>query len=188
MQAAPERLMEAENSHKHGNSYWGVDEAMHAAWETEIDLLRQALDASSDQQVAEAVLQFLVARETRRAAHSLSSELIAFERNFEWEEGLAKYVELEIWRQAFESGTYTPVQGMQHDPDFKQYRSFEQRWSQELGQMSRQASREGDTRFYYTGMAQAMLLDRLLPDWKERVFEHGIWLDSLLAEATRNQE
>jgi len=184
---APARLEAAEASHRIGEGYWQTDEAMHEDWQEEIKLLRDALEAGSDERARERVGEFLLVRQRRRDAHSLSAELVAFEREFEWEEGLAKYVELESWRQAFESGSYQPVAGMEADPDFKGYRTFEQRWSQELGQMGRQASQEGDTRFYYTGMAQAMLLDRLLPGWKERIFQPGVYLESLLSEAVEGQ-
>ena len=108
---------------------------------------------------------------------------MAFERRFEWLEGLAKYVELESWRQAAETAGYQPLPAVMDDSDFKDYDTFDRRWSQEIGQMKRQATREGDTRFYYTGMAQAILLDRLLPDWKGRVMEDGVWLEDLLQEA-----
>jgi hypothetical protein len=40
-------------------------------------------------------------------------------------------------------------------------------------------------RFYYSGMAQAVLLDRLMPDWKVRAWSEGVWLEDLLAEAVR---
>ena len=61
------------------------------------------------------------------------------------------------------------------------YADFDGRWSLEIGQMKRQAGQEGDTRFYYTGLAQAALLDRLAPGWKEQVLEEGAWLEDLLA-------
>jgi len=48
--------------------------------------------------------------------------------------------------------------------------------------MKRQVDQEGDTRFYYTGMAQATLLDRLSPDWK-RTMAEDVWLEDLLAQA-----
>jgi hypothetical protein len=35
----------------------------------------------------------------------------------------------------------------------------------------------------YTGMAQAFLLDRLMPEWKSIIFQEGIWLDQLLEAA-----
>jgi hypothetical protein len=37
-------------------------------------------------------------------------------------------------------------------------------------------------RFYYTGMAQAMLLDRLHPGWHEQTLTDEVWLESLLDE------
>ncbi|MFO7624532.1 MAG: hypothetical protein R6V73_09280 [Anaerolineales bacterium] len=38
----------------------------------------------------------------------------------------------------------------------------------------------GDGRFYYSGMAQAMLLDELLPGWKEQALREGVFLEDLL--------
>jgi hypothetical protein len=45
------------------------------------------------------------------------------------------------------------------------------------------ANDEGDGRFYYSGMAQAYLLDRLSPGWKQSAFQPGVYLDELLAAA-----
>lgn len=41
-------------------------------------------------------------------------------------------------------------------------------------------------RFYYTGAAVALLLDRLLPGWQERFARGGLTLQGLLAEAVRS--
>lgn len=49
--------------------------------------------------------------------------------------------------------------------------------------MQNQASREGDGRFYYSGRAQAVILDRLLPGWQARAFDQDVWLEDLLPEA-----
>ena len=48
-----------------------------------------------------------------------------------------------------------------------------------------EATRTGDVRFYYTGMAQGFLLDRLLPGWKARALGKGVYLDDLVEEAIR---
>jgi hypothetical protein len=180
---ALDRFEDAELAYGDGARYWTVDPEMSDAWRQEIKLLAQALDAESDEQAASLARQFLTQRQDRRQAHNLSPELVAFERRFEWLEGVAKYVELEIWRQAAETEDYQPLPAMTEDPDFDGYAGFDGRWSQEIGQMKRQASQEGDPRFYYTGMAQAALLDRLLPGWKEQVLEAGIWLEDLLLQA-----
>jgi hypothetical protein len=175
---APERLAAAEAAHSRGDAYWQADAGMGDDWQAEIDLLAQAVRAEDDEQARALVEQFLEARQRRRAEHDLSPELIDYERQLEWEEGLAKYIELAVWRAAYEHTGYIPL--LMDDPDFKAYRTFPSRFNQEISQMRRQAKQEGEARLYYTGMAQAMLLDRLLPGWKDKVFEQGVWLEQLL--------
>jgi hypothetical protein len=96
-------------------------------------------------------------------------------------------VELEIWRQA-STGNYVPIGEAGDLTNFENYGGFEQRWSRELDQISRMAGDEGDGRFYYTGVAQAVLLDRLLPGWKLQIFDGKVWLEDLLKEATQVME
>ncbi len=43
---------------------------------------------------------------------------------------------------------------------------------------------DGETLFYYSGFAQGVLLDYLMPAWKVRVLE-GEYLEDLLAESIR---
>ena len=92
---------------------------------------------------------------------------------------------LGIWREASTAPGYVPVPALAEDPDFKEYATFAQRWSQELDQMKRQAALEGDVRCYYTGMAQAVLLDRLMPDWKAHILTETAALEDLLREAVQ---
>ncbi len=179
---APERLEAAERAYRLGERYWPADVEMREAWGTEIDLLARALGAKTEDEAADLARQFLEARAARRGA--LASDLVDYERHLEWEEGLAKYVELSIWRAAYEAPEYTPALAPGEDAQFSAYRGYPQRWSQEVGQMRRQAGREGETRFYYTGMAQAVLLDRLLPGWQARALHEGVWLEDLLSGAT----
>jgi hypothetical protein len=54
-----------------------------------------------------------------------------------------------------------------------------------VAELKRQADQAGETRFYYTGMAQASLLDRLMPDWKVRILAKGVWLEDLLQSAVQ---
>jgi hypothetical protein len=184
---APGRLEAAEKAHRLGERYWTADVEMGADWETEIDLLAQALDASSSSDAASLSAQFLAQRDLRRQRNNLPAVLVDYERQLEWEEGLAKYVEMEIWRQASLARDYRPLPELEADGDFKEYRSFQQRWRQEISQMKRQAGQEGETRFYLTGMAQATLLDRLLPGWKELALAEGVFLEDLLREAVSAQ-
>lgn len=180
---APGRLAEAEAAHRHGDAYWRADPDMRADWQRETSLLSEALAAPSDGQAAALAADFLRARQERRASHGLSAGLVAYERQLEWEEGLAKYVALAIWRAANESQGYAPVLTAAVDADFAAYRGFSKYWKQEVAQMRRQAGREGETRFYYTGMAQAVLLDRLAPGWKATALADGAWVEGMLADA-----
>lgn len=76
--------------------------------------------------------------------------------------------------------------GLLTDPDFSGYGTFDRRWSQEIDQLGRKAVDEGDGRFYYSGMAQAVLLDQLMPDWKTRALGEDIFLEDLLATAVES--
>lgn len=183
--SAPEKLAAAELAGRRDDDrYPWEDEALIADWQTELDILVEALRAGDTEEAAELVRAFLEVREARRESAGLDAELIAYEQQREWTEGLARYAELEFWRLA-EGENYAPLPETAGLPDFNAYAGFDTRWQRELEQMRRTASDEGDGRFYYTGMAQAVLLDRLMPGWKELAFEEGIWLEGLLEEAAR---
>lgn len=189
MRLAPERLEVAEKAHRLGERYWAADDEMGPDWETEIDLLAQALAAANPSDASSLSARFLEQRDLRRQRYRLPVELVDYERQLEWEEGLAKYIELEIWQQAFLAQDYLPLPEMETDPDFKEYRSFQQRWRQEISQLKRQAGQESENRFYLTGLAQAALLDQLSQGWKEQALADGVFLEDLLrqvveAEAT----
>ena len=181
---APDKLMAAElANNKYESQYPWQDASLQADWQKELNLLSDALQTTSKDQAAQLAQRFLEQRKVRRENAGLSSNLIAYEMQREWEEGLARYTELEIWRQAA-TEDYTPIPETSSLVDFKQYKSFASRWSHEIQQITLMTGVEGDGRFYYTGMAQAFLLDRLMPNWKSKTFQDGIWLEDLLAEAT----
>ena len=182
---APLRLAEAEAANRSESEYPWDNAALGEAWKHETGLLVEAIRASSNEEAAKLVRQFLAQRDERRATAELSQELRSYERQREWLEGLAKYAELSIQRIAAETPGYTPVTALGADPDFKAYTTREQYWSAQLGEVTRTAGRAGETRFYYSGMAQAVLLDRLLPGWKERAFEPDVTLEDLLREAIK---
>ncbi|MGB5049001.1 MAG: hypothetical protein WBO46_08720, partial [Caldilineaceae bacterium] len=181
---ASTRLLASEKANTQwADSYPVTDESFQDDWQTELDLLDSALRATSDTEAAALAEQFLEHRFTRRKVAGLGSSLIDYEQSREWEEGLAKYTELEIWRQAFASPTYEPDPAILLDPGFRNYKTFPNRWKTELSNLTKRAKDEGDGRFYYSGMAQAFLLDRLMPEWKEHAFQEGVWLEDLLSEA-----
>jgi hypothetical protein len=115
----------------------------------------------------------------------LSPDQVDLERLREWEEGLAKYAELEITRQANSVDSYLAYAGLAQDKDFKNYESQQQFWLAQLKEAKITQGRSGDTRFYYSGNALAVLLDRLMPGWKPSALPGGEYLDDLLQEAVK---
>lgn len=182
---APDRLAAAERANRAEARYPWEDATLQEAWQTELALLQKAARAETEREARELAAQFLARRDERRDAGGLDAELIDYERQREWLEGLAKYAELAIGRAAGAAQDYTPVPDLIDDPDFQGYRTRERFWSQQLGEVTRTANREGGSRFYYGGMAQAVVLDRLLPGWKNRAFSGETMLEDLLREATR---
>ena len=180
---APEKFAVAENTNiQFESQYPWNNETLAVDWQVELDLLAEVLQTADQARTLELVRQFLELRATRRESANLSPELVAYEQQREWLEGLARYAELKVWGQAA-SSNYNPIPETNTLTDFNGYAQYDARWSQEVNQISRMADDEGDGRFYYSGMAQAVLLDRLMPDWKKQAFETNIWLEDLLDTA-----
>jgi hypothetical protein len=178
-----QRFEDAELAYPAGDRYWEQDPRMNAAWQAEIEALYEAVYAESDSTARSLARQFLELRQARRQHFLSDPDLVLYEQRFEWLEGLAKYVELHILRAADETTGYQPVPALLEETSFRNYSGIRQLYDQEMSQMKRQATAEGDSRFYYTGNAQAVLLDRWMPDWKSRAGQPGAWLEDLLAAA-----
>ena len=182
----PARLTAAETVFReHENRYLWDDDEFRKSWQIELDLLAEAVGAKSDAETLRLARQFLDHRQQRRAQANLDANLIAMEGLKEWEEGLAKYTELSLWRLAAASTGYQPLAAMSGEPGFKSYAGADKRWSQEIRQIRRMANAAGDSRFYYSGLAQAAILDRLMPDWKQKAMIQGALLEDLLRESVQ---
>ncbi|MCM2255320.1 MAG: hypothetical protein NDJ94_06570 [Vicinamibacteria bacterium] len=177
---APARLEAAERATRLERVYEAPDATLRGLWKDELRWLAEAAAAESCQEAEPLARRFLAVRHERRRSTGLSPDLVDYERQREWLEGLAKYVELQAWRAAATTPTYRPLAALAADPAFQGYSTFFAQWSRELAQIRRA---DGDVRFYYSGMAQASMLDRLAPGWKTRGLSDAAWLDSLLGEA-----
>jgi hypothetical protein len=176
----------AEKAHQLGESYWNTTDL--DLWKEEMNLLVKALEAKTGAETVELARQFLAHREARRQQAGLLPEMVDYERQLEWEEGLAKYVELDFLKQAYETKDYQPIAEMSQDSAFKAYQAFKQRWSQELIQMKLEVNQKGEVSLYQTGMAQAFLLDRLNPGWKAVAFNEDVFLEDLLNAAAADYQ
>lgn len=182
-QVAAERLARAERVAAQEERYPWQDPGLAAAWQEEVNLLADAVRASSDVEATVLARRFLSRRDERRAQAGLAPALIDYERQREWLEGLAKYAELALGRAAARTVGYQPVPALAGDPEFRQYATREQFWAQQLDETRRLTGRSAETRFYYTGAAQAALLDRLMPGWQVRLIGGQEAPEDLLRQA-----
>jgi len=181
---APERLNEAEMAERHsGEAYSSRLESMTDDWKIELELLQNGIKAAGDAEASEIARQFLAQRAQRREQAGLSADLAQYEREREWLEGLAKYVEMSMWQAANRASDYQPLPSTPGIEGVNGFRGFQNNWNEQVRLLGTQSTREGDGRFYYSGWAQAVQLDRLSSDWKVRVFQPGVFLEDLLAEA-----
>jgi hypothetical protein len=185
--ASADRLAAAESVLSHlGRTYPWADPPFKEAWKAELNTLADALSPSQEKRTVDFAHRFLALRRDRRKAFRLDSALVNLERLREWEEGLAKYTELAVWKCAASDTAYKPVQALSGDPDFNGYRNFSGKWAQERATLRLQSHAE-EIRFYYSGMAQAFLIDRLNPEWRKTILQGDVFLEDLLSEALSNR-
>jgi hypothetical protein len=167
--------------HAVATSYPVKDAVFNAAWKQEIDLLISAVQEKSDTRSRQLAVQFLDQRNKRRQQASLSPQLIQFEKDAEWQEGLAKYAELAIGKRAEGEKGYKPAEGV----GFTAYSNQTWRYNQQITEARNHIEDVQDGKMYYTGFLQALLLDRFQPDWKNGFLSGGAWLEDSLAQAVR---
>ena len=180
---APQRLADAESVAGLEKDYPWDEPSNAEGWIVEIDFLMKALHAENNVSALQSVQQFLIKRSERRKKAGLSVEMISYEQKREWLEGLAKYAELTLGLKASQSETYKNAQEIESVSSFKHYKTFPRFYRLQVNEVKRMSRHSGESRFYYTGMLQALMLDRLMPDWKKEAFGEGIWLDDLLRKA-----
>jgi hypothetical protein len=149
----------------------------NALFAIEGQLLHAALEAGTAEDARQKVRSFLAIRGLRQA--DLDEALIAFEKGAESNEGLAEY-----------AGAKAVVAGMEAVKAKRVAAAFSftdgPRYLREKYQKLTSLTRIGNNdrlKFYYTGSAQGLLLDRLSPGWKERLQQKAAAVQDLLAEA-----
>jgi hypothetical protein len=168
------RFLQVQKMYAFEKFYPFENEVFKNAWNEEGSLLASA-GKEQDASVRLVLIErFLEVRAKRRSASSLSDELIAFERRLEWLEGLAKYVEIQFAEQG---------SSLQGDAKSKEYRVVRNRLQADFSfRVRRLGELDGDLRFYLSGAAQAMILDKISPGWKHNIMgKSHIGLEDLLA-------
>lgn len=179
----PDRFEDAEKAYSSTDVYEELFESMSEDWQLEIQALIDALEEKDPSRQVEFINTFFQIREDRRSKVNLDMTLRLYENRYEWLEGSAKYIELEIWEYGANSSEYRPVEAISIDKDFHNYQGYQKRWNNELNNAKTAVKNGGDTLFYYSGMLQARLLDELMPEWKIKIGQPGIWYEDLLKES-----
>ena len=85
--SAPEKLSDTELISREASRYPWHGHTLQADWQTELDVLTNALRSTDRTRTFEWVRQFLALRASRRDSANLTPELIAYEQHREWLEG-----------------------------------------------------------------------------------------------------
>lgn len=95
-----------------------------------------------------------------------------------WQEGLARYTEMEIMRILNEG--YTPTKAFQHLKDYNNVNEVVIYAFKELQQTLKTAKLEDYQRvlFYSIGAGEGILLDRISPDWKKKYFTEKFYIEN----------
>jgi hypothetical protein len=168
---------------------WGAENAMlvfeyadttarnNALFRIEGQLLYAALRATGEEEARQRVRQFLAVRQMRQ--HELDPRFVAFEKGAELNEGLAEYAGVQGVLLGLEAVKQQrlrlPVAGT--DPTAYLAAKYEK-----LKTIT-QIGKNWRLKFYYTGSAQALLLDRLAPGWKAQVQQKAAAVQDLLLAA-----
>lgn len=176
----PEKLARGELATHISDQYPWHQKDNIDGWKKETSLLLKAYYSDNIDSVKHYSAEFLTARQMRRQKVGITVEQIGYEKKREWLEGLAKYAELKILLLAEKDTDYQPVKETARLSDFKKYKKSSKLFFRQLDEVKRAAGRPGESRFYYVGMLQAMVLDKIEPGWKSSAFDDDIFLDDLL--------
>ncbi|MBI3410255.1 MAG: hypothetical protein HY040_18090 [Planctomycetes bacterium] len=168
-----------------------LDPTNNALYALEGRLLREALLGADASARREALKQFVAVRVHRQAR--LEPDCVRYENLNEYVEGTAKYVEYKFLRAGEE---IEPIPEMFGRAGFKGFKGvLGPRLRERIEDMvrivgvtdDRMGNRYGSGplrfRLYELGACQALLLDEVMPSWKERIFNDGVFLCDLLKEA-----
>ncbi len=169
------KFLDADGSHRYLENYPYGDPKFSGYWNTEGRLLMNAIYAGTEEEAVAFADSFLMMRQERRMNADLRDDQVMTEKKLEWLEGTAKYAE---------AISYQLAVGL--DPDPYSYKENNAYWEMERKQrLPKLGETGGDNRFYHSGAAQAFILDRLSPGWKESAMADAVYLEDQLEKAIR---
>lgn len=164
----------------------------NVGWAEEGAALAEALRATGAGASRRAAVRWLALRNNRRA--SLPPAAVDYEDQVEFSEGLATYTEYRLF-QALEGRR--PGAAMSWAQGFAGYGDLSPRRNELIDAMVKNmngavvvnndpyGTAPVRRRLYYSGMGVGVMLDRLLPEWKQRILLPDVSLTSLAGEALK---
>lgn len=157
--------------------YKEISARSNALFNIEFKILREALQVENEKLLKEKVRQFLVVREYRQ--NELDRRFVEFEKGAELNEGLAEYAGTKAVILGMDSSKAKMINVPFSNMDS---RDFLMKKYKKLDSINR-IGKNVRLKFYYTGSAQGLLLDRLMPNWKTAVQMKSIAVQDLLKES-----
>jgi hypothetical protein len=171
--------------------YPTLDPVNNAFYVLEGNILKDALLTTNPSERLEKIKQFIAVKSYRQSL--LDSSLAEYENINEYSEGIAKYIEFAFAKKAAKT---TPVREMYFYPNFNGYGNGLAKYLEnKITQMANFASVNNDAfenkfgtgpvrfRLYGIGACEGLLLDELMPNWKEKIFADNVYLIDLLKQA-----
>ena len=159
-------------------------QARFVAWTRALGtaLARAPTAKSGDSLVRDPMVQ-QVSETRRQLSATLSADddrYLAFQM---WQEGVARYTELQVARFAA-SSEYSPGEAFRALPDYSEYAVAAAAIEQNIraGLSNVDLSRSKRVAFYAAGAATALLLDAAVPGWRTQYFAQKFSLDPLMRE------
>lgn len=165
-----------------------LDPVNNALYVLEGNILKDALLSASPETKRQKIRQFVAVRSYRQSL--LDSSSVEYENLNEFVEGTAKYVE---YKFLLAGEKVAPVPEMYFHTGFNGYRDilpreFKNRVENMVNVVSVNDDRFGNKfgsgplrfKLYDLGACQAILLDDVMPKWKDDIFNDGVYLSDLL--------
>lgn len=156
------------NREMYGNLNYNPDTTYAVYSEIEGLALERALGAGDNAALARQYLGDFAAARKKKRSESMTEQQANQERWEEFMEGGATYAELRTL-ELLRSGGFEPqLRGDAEYSGFKDLASLNKVYADRMSRAITD-SKHARKRFYYYGASQALLLDRLYPDWKKDV-------------------
>lgn len=168
-----------------------LDPINNALYILEGIILKDALFPKDPNDQLQKIKEFVAVRSFRQSR--LSNALVEYENLVEYSEGLAKYTEYKLMKSAEE---IEPIKEMYYHNGFNGYRDvLKTKFHNAIDNMVKIVGVTDDRfgnkfgagplrfKLYELGACQALLLDEVLPSWKEQIFANRVYLSDLLKQA-----